>query len=118
MELRHNAGMTFNDRLALELSPDGALLFDPRPEHEVAPDVVHFAVLAALAEIAAARAAAAAVMPAQVSINLLRRAHAAPLMARGRVLKGGRTLIVAEGEVTQAGELVAKATVTFARLQG
>jgi len=108
---------TFNDRLELRLAPDGALLFDPRPEHEVAPDVVHFAVLAALAEIAAARSTGASVMPAQVSVHLLRRAHAAPLAARGRVLKAGRTLIVAEGEVTQDGELVAKAVVTFARLQ-
>ncbi len=105
----------FNDRLNLRLAADGALHFDPQPEHEVAPDVVHFAVLAALAEIAAARSAGAAVMPAQVSLNLLRRARSAPLTARGRVLKDGRTLVVAEGEVTQAGELVAKAVVTFAR---
>ena len=105
----------FNDRLELHLADDGALHFDPRPEHEVAPDVVHFAVLAALAEIAAAQSAGAPVMPAQVALNLLRRARSAPLVARGRVLKSGRTLIVAEGEVTQAGDLVAKAVVTFAR---
>ena len=63
------------------------------------------------------RAAAAPVVPTHVSVQLLRRASSAePLAARGRVLKAGRALIFAEGEVTQAGELVAKATVTFARV--
>ena len=76
---------------------------------------MHFAVLATLAEIAAARSTGAGVMPAQVSLSLLRRAGGAALTARGRVLKSGRTLIVAEGEVFQGGELVAKAVVTFAR---
>lgn len=109
---------TFNESLDLRIADDGALQLDPKPVHLVAPDVVHFAVLTALAEIAAARSTGASVMPAQVSINLVRRATATPLAARGRVLKAGRTLIVAEGEVTQAGELVAKAVVTFARLGG
>lgn len=107
---------TFNDRLNLRRGADGALHFEPQAEHEVAPDVVHFAVLATLAEIAAAGSAGAAVVPAQVSLNLLRRARTAPLAARGRLLKGGRTLVVAAGEVTQDGELVAQAVVTFARV--
>src|SRR6185295_7839287 len=47
----------FNTALGLRPGEDpGALVLDPRPEHQVAPDVVHFAVLTALAEIAAARA--------------------------------------------------------------
>jgi len=35
-------------------------------------------------------------------------------MGRGRLLRKGKRLAVAEGEVTQGGRLVAKATVQFA----
>ena len=52
----------------------GSLVLDPRPEHEIAPDVVHFAVLTALGEIAAARAVEAPVVPATVTAHLLSRA--------------------------------------------
>jgi len=107
---------SFNDRLGLSLDADQMLTLEPRAEHEVAPGMVHFAILTTLAEIAAARSAGAAVVPAQLSVQLLRRARTATLRARGRVLRSGRTLIVAEGEVLQDGELVAKATVTFARV--
>jgi acyl-coenzyme A thioesterase PaaI-like protein len=105
----------FNDALGLRpgAEPD-TILFDPRPEHQVAPDVIHFAVLTTLAEIAAAGSVGAAVMPATVTVHLLSRATLAPLVARGRLLRRGRRLAVAEGEVTQAGKLVAKATVQFA----
>jgi acyl-coenzyme A thioesterase PaaI-like protein len=37
-----------------------------------------------------------------------------PLTARGTVVKSGRTLAVAEGEVFQGEKIVAKAVVTFA----
>jgi hypothetical protein len=62
----------------------GSLVLDPRPEHEIAPDVVHFAVLTALGEISAARAVEAPVVPATVTVHLLSRARRAPLVGKGR----------------------------------
>src|SRR5882757_6649993 len=45
----------FNSALGLRPGDEpGTLILDPRPEHQVAPDVVHFAVLTTLAEISAA----------------------------------------------------------------
>ena len=109
--------MSFNAHLGLRLSEDGsAILLDPKPEHEVAPGTIHFAVLTTLAEVAAAHAAEVAVVPTTVTVQLLRRAKPARLEARGKVTKLGRTLVFAEGEVFQDGDLVAKAAVTFARL--
>jgi len=105
----------FNTALGLRPGEEpGTLVLDPRPEHQVGPDVVHFAVLTALAEIAAARAVGASVVPATVTVHLLSRAQLAPLVGKGRVLRQGKRLAVAEGEVTQNGELVAKAIVQFA----
>ena len=111
--------MGFNESLGLRLASDdhGDLVaLTTRPEHEVAPGTIHFAVLATLAEVAAARAVGASVVPASLQLNLMRRAEPGELEGRGRVLKRGRTLATVEGEVTQAGKLVAKATVTFAVL--
>lgn len=108
---------TFNSELGLRAGADPAsVVLETRPEHEVMPGTIHFAVLATLAEVAAAAAAGAAVVPTALSLQLLRRARPGALEARGRVLKAGRTLIFAEGEVFQDGELVAKAAVTFARV--
>lgn len=105
---------TFND--ALGLRPGDApetVVLEPRPEHQIAPDVVHFAVLATVAEVAAARAVAAPVVPASVHLSLLRRARGARLEGRGTVIRRGRRSTVAEGEVWQDDRLVAKATVHF-----
>jgi acyl-coenzyme A thioesterase PaaI-like protein len=102
---------------ALGLRPGevpGTLVLDPRPEHQIAPDVIHFAVLTTLAEISAAAAVGSPVVPATVTVHLLSRARLAPLVGTGRVLRKGKRLAVAEGEVTQDGELVAKAIVQFA----
>ena len=108
---------TFNGDLGYRVSADGgAVELEPRPEHQVAPGTIHFAVLATLAEVAAAQAAGGGVIPTQLSLQLVRRAGLAGLSARGRVLKAGRTLVFAEGEVFQEGELVAKVAVTFARV--
>ncbi len=107
----------FNTALGLQPGDEpGSLTLDPRPEHQVAPDVIHFAVLTTLAEISAARAVGASVVPATVTVHLLARARLAPLAGKGRVLRKGGRLAVAEGEVTQNGELVAKAVVQFALL--
>ncbi|HSK79725.1 MAG TPA: PaaI family thioesterase, partial [Thermoanaerobaculia bacterium] len=105
----------FNDALGMRPGDEpGTILLDPRPEHQVAPGVIHFAVLTTLAEVSAANAVGAPVVPASVTVHLLSRAGLAPLVGRGKVLRRGKRLAVAEGEVTQDGELVAKATVQFA----
>lgn len=107
----------FNDALGMLAGDDpDTILFTPRPEHQVAPGVVHFAVLTTLAEVAAANAVGAPVVPASVTVHLLNRAGLSSLVARGKVLRRGKRLAVAEGEVTQNGEIVAKATVQFAVL--
>lgn len=106
----------FNQELGLAPGEGGAVTLDTRPEHEVVPGTVHFAVLATVAEVAAAGAVGAAVVPAAVSLSLLARARPGRLEGRGRLLKRGRRLAFAEGEVLQDGELVAKAAVTFAVL--
>jgi acyl-CoA thioesterase len=107
----------FNDALGMRPGDEpGTILLDPRPEHQVAPGVIHFAVLTTLAEVSAANAVGAPVVPASVTVHLLSRAGLAPLVGRGRVLRRGKRLAVAEGEVTQDGQLVAKATVQFAVL--
>jgi acyl-coenzyme A thioesterase PaaI-like protein len=107
----------FNEALGLAPGDDGeSVILDTLPEHQVAPDTIHFAVLTTLAEVSAAQAAAAPVVPASVTVKLLSRARPGRLVGRGRLLKRGRTLAVAEGEVFQGDKLVAKATVTFAVL--
>lgn len=111
--------MTANFNQSLGLRPGdepGTVFLDPKPEHQVAPDVIHFAVLTTLAEVSAASAVGASVVPATITVHLLSRATLAPLVGRGRLLRKGKRLAVAEGEVTQDGRLVAKATVQFAIL--
>ena len=108
--------MGFNQALGLAPGEDGAVVLDTRPEHEVVPGTVHFAVLATVAEVAAAGAVGAAVVPTAIALSLVSRARPGRLEGRGRLLKRGRRLAFAEGEVLQDGELVAKATVTFALL--
>ncbi|MFN7941485.1 MAG: PaaI family thioesterase [Thermoanaerobaculia bacterium] len=113
--------MSFNRALGFAADDEGTIVLDTRPEHEVMPGTIHFAVLATLGEVAAASAAAAGasarqIVPTHLAVQLLRRAVPGRLAARGRLLKSGRTLAFAEGEVTQEGQLVAKVAVTFARL--
>jgi acyl-coenzyme A thioesterase PaaI-like protein len=56
------------------------------------------------------------VVPATVTVHLLARARLASFVGKGQLLRKGKRSAVAEGEVTQNGELVAKATVQFAVL--
>jgi acyl-coenzyme A thioesterase PaaI-like protein len=110
--------MSFNRALGLRIE-DGAVVLDTKPEHEVVPGMIHFAVLTTLCEVAAAGAVEAPVVPASLTVNLLERASPGRLVARGRLIRKGRRLAVAEGEVHAAGgALVAKAVVTFARVDG
>jgi acyl-coenzyme A thioesterase PaaI-like protein len=108
--------MGFNQELGLAPGEGGEVVLDTRPEHEVVPGTIHFAVLATVAEVAAAGAVGAAVVPTSIALSLLSRARPGRLEGRGRLLKRGRRLAFAEGEVLQDGELVAKASVTFALL--
>jgi len=105
----------FNSNLGFRLETDGIVL-ETKPEHQVAPGLIHFAVLVTLAEVSAARAVGAPVVPSSLTVNLLRRAEPGTLTARGTVVKKGRTLSVAEGEVFQNDRLVAKAVVQFAMM--
>ncbi len=114
--------MSFNDHLGLRPEPGGVAL-DTRPEHEILPGTIHFAVLTTIAEVAAAGSVEASVVPATVTVHLMRRATPGRLRGYGRLLRRGRRLAVAEGEVWQGergdeGTLVAKATVQFAVLGG
>ena len=111
-------GNNFNDHLGLQPSEHGeGIYLDPRPEHQIMPGTIHFAVLTTIAEVAAAGSVGAAVVPASVTIQLMRRAAAdRRLEGRGKLLRRGRRLAVAEGEVIQGDRLVAKATVSFAVL--
>jgi len=105
----------FNAVLGLKPGPGpGEVTLDTRPEHEVGGGFVHFAVLATVAEVAAAGAAGASVVPAQISLSLLSPAKLGRLEGKGKVIRRGKRLIVAEGEVFQGDALVAKAVVTFA----
>lgn len=114
--------MSFNRHLGLRLEDDGTVVLDTRPEHQIMPGTIHFAVLCTLAEVAAAGTAEASVVPAQVSLSLLRRAEPGRLVGRGTLIRRGRRLAVCEGEVFQVDpddnsaepRLVAKATVQFA----
>ncbi len=105
----------FNAALGLKAGETpGEVTLDTRPEHEVGGGFVHFAVLATVAEVAAAGAAGASVFPAQISISLLTLAKSGRLEGKGKVIRRGKRLIIAEGEVWQSDTLVAKAVVTFA----
>ncbi len=107
----------FNTRLGIVAGDEpGTIALEAGEEHLVGPDIVHFAVLTTMAEVAAAGSVGAAVVPATVHVQLVRRARAGRLTARGRTLKRGRRLATAEGEVYQDERLVAKAAVTFALL--
>lgn len=109
--------MSFNDALGLRRGENGTIVLDPRPEHQIIPGTIHFAVLTTIAEVAAAGSVGASVVPASLSVQLMRRAVPDErLEGRGQLLRRGRRLAVAEGEVTQGDRLVAKATVTFAVL--
>lgn len=109
-------GRSFNTVLGLTTGAAGEVVLDTRPEHQVAPGTIHFAILATVGEVAAAGAVGAPVVPAAISMNLLSRAQPGRLVGRGRLLRRGRTLAVAEGDVLQDGRLVAKVSVTFALL--
>lgn len=106
--------MSFNSRLGLTAGSDGTSIeLDAGDEHLVAPDTVHFAVLATLGEVAAAQAVSRAVVPVAVSVQLMSRARTGKLVARGRKLKVGRSMAFVDGEVFQKDRMVAKVNVTF-----
>lgn len=108
---------SFNDHLGLRPGEEpGSVVLDTRDEHQIAPGTIHFAVLATLAEVSAASAVGAAVVPTSVSLHLLSRAQPGRLIGRGTLVRRGRRLSVAEGEVFQGEKRVAKATVQFAML--
>jgi len=118
----------FIERLGVELEAVSAgycqTSLAVRPDHLQQNGVVHAGVIATLADHTAGGAAASVLgagaypLTAEFKINLLRPAKSDRLACRARVLKAGRTLVVAESDVVcadGAGEvLVAKAIVTLA----
>jgi len=104
----------FNQTLGMRRESDGAIALETRPEHEVVAGTIHFAVLATLAEVAAAGAVGGPVVPVALQLQLLQRAAPGRLVARGTLLRRGGRLAFAEGTVLQDGAPVAKAAVTFA----
>lgn len=91
--------------------------------HKQQDGFVHAGVQATLADHSCGTAAATQiaqgqrVLTADFTVNLLRPAQGHTLECEAKVIKQGRTLTVAEGEVYAVGEqrkLVAKATVTLA----
>ena len=98
-----------------------------RPDHLQQDGVVHAGVIATMADHTAGGAAGSVMekgsypLTAEFNINLLRAASGDSLVCRARVLRAGRTLIVAESEVfaVSGGEetLCAKALVTLAVLR-
>lgn len=98
-----------------------------RPDHLQQTGVVHAGVIATMADHTAGGAAASVLergshpLTVEFKINLLRAAAGARLTCRSRVLKAGRSLVVAESEVFAAVDteevLVAKAIVTLAVLK-
>ena len=104
----------FNAALGLQVGSDGSSVeLHTRPEHQIGPGFIHFAVLATLAEVSAAQAVGGAVIPANINLSLIAPAKPGRLVGRGRLLRRGKRMAVAEGEVTQDDGLVAKAVVTF-----
>lgn len=97
---------------------------DLRPRHLQQHGFVHAGVQAAVADHTAGAAGTTlvgegeGVLSVEFKVNLLRPARGDRLLCRGTVLRGGRTLIVAESEVwaddRETRNLVAKATVTLA----
>lgn len=95
-----------------------------RPDHLQQTGVVHAGVLATLADHTAGGAAASVLergahpLTVEFKINLLRPATGPRLTCRARILKAGRTLVIAESEVFAEDNpdpvLVAKAIVTLA----
>jgi hypothetical protein len=56
---------SFNAALGLEVDPQGpSIALEARAEHQVAAGTIHFAVIATVAEVAAAQAVGVAVVPA------------------------------------------------------
>jgi acyl-coenzyme A thioesterase PaaI-like protein len=109
---------SFNVALGIKQGNDGTVVLDTRPEHQAADGVIHFSILATLGEVAAARTVGAPIIPAALTVHLLSRARPGRLAGRGRLLRRGRNLAVAEAEITQDDNLLAKVTVTFAVLPG
>lgn len=107
----------FNTDLGIRPDGDGRVVLDAEARHQVAPGLIHFAVLTTIAEVAAAASVGAAVVPASLTVNLMAPAKPGRVQGRGTLLRRGRRLAVAEGEVTQDGKLVAKAVVTFAVME-
>ncbi len=95
----------------------------PRPEHANGGGIVHGGYLAALLDSTTGWAVHASLPPralaphTTLSIQYLRAAVVGvPLVCVGRCVRAGRRVAAAEAEITQGGEVVARAMTSHARL--
>ena len=95
------------------------LRLDPKPEFENSWGSLHGGVLMTLLDVALASAGRAldddcnGALTVEMKVNFI-AAAAGPVIAEGRALRAGRSLIFSEGELrSEDGTLLAKATGTF-----
>ncbi len=122
----HRAFMTspFNLLVGIEFGEyhdDGVSLRLPLVAHHLnGAGVVHGGVMLTLADAALgfgiARTVGKRCTTAELKINFLRPVTEGVLVARSRILRAGRKLVVARAEVMCAGKHVAEALTTFAVL--
>jgi uncharacterized protein (TIGR00369 family) len=115
----------FGVQLGLRLDhiePDHARLVLPYAETSTTyADVVHGGAISTLVDVAGTAAAWSAAEPTEaprgatigLSVDFLRPARGADLVADARVLRRGRSVCFIEVDVTLDGELVAKGLVTY-----
>ena len=114
----------FNELLGIEfgeLHDDGVTLRLPLDDrHQNGDGVVHGGVMLTLADSAIsygiARAVGRRCTTVEIKINYLRPATTGVLTARSHVVRAGRRLVVARGEVHSEGKQVAEVLTTFALL--
>ena len=108
----------------IEAGEDGAVMeATPGPDHVNGGGVVHGGYLAALLDSTTGWAVHSKLPPGvpaphtTLSVQYVRAAvQGVPLVCRGRCIRAGRLIATAEAEITQQGEIIARAMTSHARL--
>jgi uncharacterized protein (TIGR00369 family) len=119
-----NAGKLFGFELEAAEEGRAVMRMPVRPRHKQVHGVVHGGILAALADTAGGLATYMAVPPGtriatvEMKINFLEPVERGTITADARVIRRGRNFAVVECDVRDAaGNLAAKALMTFARVR-
>ena len=121
----------FRDLLGYEVTAIGSggaeLTLVTGPQHGQQDGLIHGGVFATMADVCAGCAAitlaprGTRVMTVEFKMSYLRPAKDGPIVARARVIKGGRSISVIESDILKAGpdseSLLAKALVTYTLFQ-